>query len=421
MNNLFALVDCNNFFVSCERVFNPELENKPVVVLSNNDGCIISRSNEAKALGIKMGSPFFKVKDFLKQNDVTAFSSNYSLYGDMSQRVMSILSKFTSNIEIYSIDEAFLDFSGFNYKNIENYAHEIKRIVYQWTGIPVSVGVGNTKTLAKISTHIAKKNDRFKGVYVIKDYEEFNNFLKDIPVDEVWGIGRQFKEKLTVSNINTAYQLQNADQQWIKKNFGIVGLRTVKELQGVSCISLKSVSKNKKGITSSRSFGKPVTDYDELRQAISTYITSASRKLRKQKSLANILIIYILTNRFNKENFYYNHKVIKLPVPTNSTSTFILYANKALKNIYVKGLKYKKAGVMLSDIIPEEYSQLSLFDNVDVAKSNALMTTIDDINDKMGKGTIKSASEGFDKKWKMKSEMRSREFTTCWDDILEVN
>lgn len=420
MNNLFALVDCNNFFVSCERVFNPKLENKPVVVLSNNDGCIISRSNEAKALGIKMGTPFFKIKDFLKQNDVTAFSSNYSLYGDMSQRVMSILSKFSPNIEIYSIDEAFLDFSGFNYHNIENYAREIKRVVYQWTGIPVSVGVGKTKTLAKIATHIAKKNNQFKGVFVTNDDEEFNSFLKDIPVDEVWGIGRQFNKKLLANNINTVYKLRNTDQPWIKKNFGIVGLRTVKELNDLSCISIESVARTKKGITSSRSFGKPVSEYEDLRQAISSYINTASRKLRKQKSLANILIIYILTNRFDKENFYYNHEVIKLPIPTNNTSTFIKFASKALRNIYVEGLKYKKAGVMMSEIIPEEHIQLSLFDNVDVEKSNILMTTVDSINERMGQGTIKSASEGFDKRWKMKSEMRSREFTTCWDDILEV-
>ncbi len=420
MNNLFALVDCNNFFVSCERVFNPKLENKPVVVLSNNDGCIISRSNETKALGIKMGTPFFKVKDFLNQNDVTAFSSNYSLYGDMSQRVMSILSKFTPNIEIYSIDEAFLDFSGFNYKNIQKYAQKIKQIVYQWTGIPVSVGVGKTKTLAKIATHIAKKNKQFNGVYVINDDEEFNNFLNNISVEEVWGVGRQFKKKLLANNINNVFQMQNANQQWIKKNFGVVGLRTVKELQGVSCISIESVARNKKGITSSRSFGKSVSDYDELRQAISAYITTAAKKLRDQKSLANVLIIYILTNRFDKKRFYYNHKVIKLPVPTNSTFVFISYANKVLKNIYVKGLKYKKAGVMLSDIIPENNTQLSLFDNNNVVKSNILMTTIDDINDKIGKGTIKSAGEGFKKRWKMKSEMRSREFTTCWKDILEA-
>ena len=256
MNNLYALVDCNNFFVSCERVFNPKLESKPVVVLSNNDGCVVSRSNEAKALEIKMGSPFFKLKEFFKQNDVTAFSSNYSLYGNMSQRVMSILSKFSPNIEIYSIDEAFLDFSGFNYHNLENYAREIKRVVYQWTGIPVSVGVGKTKTLAKIATHIAKKNNQFNGVYIINKEEEINSFLKNIPVDEVWGIGRRFNKKLLVNNINTVYKLKNADQQWIKKNFGVVGLRTVKELNGLSCISLESVAKNKKGITSSRSFGQ---------------------------------------------------------------------------------------------------------------------------------------------------------------------
>ncbi|MBE9466714.1 MAG: Y-family DNA polymerase [Bacteroidetes bacterium] len=420
MNKLFALVDCNNFFVSCERVFNPKLENKPVVVLSNNDGCIISRSNEAKSLGLKMGSPFFKLKDFLKQNEVTAFSSNYSLYGDMSQRVMSILAKFSSNIEIYSIDEAFLDFSGFDYYNIKNYAREIKRIVFQWTGIPVSVGVGTTKTLAKIATHIAKKNDILKGVFIIKDEKELNSFLKDIPVNEVWGIGKQFNKKLIANNINTVFKLKNAEQQWIKKNFGIVGLRTIKELNGLSCISIERVARNKKGITSSRSFGKPVTEYEDLRQAISSYITTASRKLRKQKSLANILTIYILTNRFDKEHFYYNHKVIKLPLPTNNTSTFITFASEALRNIYVDGLKYKKAGIMLSEIIPEEHTQLSLFDNVDIKKSNILMTTIDNINEKMGTGTIKSASEGFDKKWKMKSEMRSREFTTCWDDILEV-
>ncbi len=423
MDKLFALVDCNNYYASCERVFNPGLENKPVIVLSNNDGCVVARSNEVKALGIKMGTPVFKIKNIIEKEKITVFSSNYALYGDMSQRVMATLSQFTPNIEIYSIDEAFLDFSGFEYRNLVNYAQQIRKTVLQWTGIPVSIGVGQTKTLAKIAVHIAKKNKQCKNVFFINTSSDIKKHLKNISVEDIWGIGRRYSVKLSQSfGIKNALQLRDADERLIKKNFGgVVGLRIVKELQGTSCISLESVRASKKEITTSRSFSPAVIEFEQLREAISTFTATAAEKLRKQKSTTRVITVFILTNRFDIKNFYYKHKLIELSAHTNDTTTLISYAIKGLKEIFKKGYKYKKAGIMFTDIVPDKQVQLNLFAQENLGKSNDLMNVLDKINLNIGPGTVKFASEGLQKTWKMKAEKRSPRYTTHWDELLVVS
>jgi len=419
MAKLFALVDCNNFYASCERVFNPGLEGKPVIVLSNNDGCVVARSGEAKSLGIKMGIPVFEIREMVKKNNVVVLSSNYSLYGDLSKRVMSVLAGFTPKLEVYSIDEAFLDLSGFSYHNIPQYALLIKNKIMQWTGIPVTLGLAPTKTLAKVASRAGKKNH--SGIFIIDDVSDIEPVLANLPVDEVWGIGRKIALKLKSVNIFNAQQLKNIDQNWMRKNFGITGLRTVKELQGISCLALEDVMPPKKIITTSRTFAYPVTSFEGLREAISTFTSNAAEKLRDQSSVTPVVMVFILTNRFNRDKFYYNHRIIELPTPTSNSLILINHAIEGLRQIFKEGYRYKKAGVIFNDLIPYHQVQMNMFDNVNFNKSEKIMKAIDGINFSMGNGSVKFASEGTDKHWVMKFEMRSPCYTTRWKDIPTAN
>lgn len=414
----FALVDCNNFYVSCERVFDPTLEKKPVIVLSNNDGCIISRSNEAKALGIPMGAPLFQYRTLCQQHQVKIFSSNYALYADMSQRVMSTLQLFCPDMEIYSIDEAFLKLNNFTYFNLTRYTQNIQEKIKQWVGIPVSIGLGPTKTLAKIANYQAKKTS---ALYDLRDLASIPLLLNGIPVNEIWGIGRRLTEQLNQRGIQTAEQLRCTHPKQIRKEFSVVVERIVMELNGISCLDLEIVQP-KKQIMSSRSFGKPVTHLEELSAAMSTYTARAALKLRKQHSKAQSIYIFIQTNRHNKKEPHYSQsKICLLEEATSDTRRLIVTARVGLKQLYRPGLSYKKAGIILMDIIPRTHKQHDFFcDPLSETKSNVLMETLDTINKKLGANTLFLAAQGIKPSWQMLSGQRSPRYTTQWDEIVNV-
>ena len=415
---MIALVDCNNFYASCERVFQPKLEGKPIVVLSNNDGCVIARSNEAKALGIKMGAPAFKMKSIFDRNNVSVFSSNFALYGDISNRVMRILSQKAPAIEIYSIDEAFLDFNGIKKPN--QFSIELRKIVKKWTGIPVSIGVAPTKTLAKVANHVAKKY-KSNGVFVLNNESSINRVLKHIPVEELWGVGRQYAKFLSIRGFETAYDLVSANESWIRTNMKVNGLRMVKELKGIPCYELELTSARKKNICTSRSFGMEVKELKDLKEAVANHATMCAMKLRKEKSLATSILVFIKTNPFKNEDFQYNNaQKIIMKVPSNDSMEITKNALLLLNIIYKKGYSYKKAGVIVSDIVPEGSRQLSLFTNKEPFKVNNVMKAIDKVNQAMGRNKVRLAVQGFDRKWRLKQEKLSPCYTTRFSDILTV-
>jgi DNA polymerase V len=418
---MFALIDCNNFYASCERVFNPMLEGKPVVILSNNDGCIISRSNEAKALGIKMGDPAFKMEDILRKNEVFVFSSNYALYGDLSERVMNTLIEMIPDIEIYSIDEAFLDLSGIKYQNLLELGTSIRNSVILNTGIPVSVGIAKTKTLAKAANHISKKQKQYNGVCLLESREDIDNALKDLPVEEIWGIGRQYTKLLRKQGITTAKQLCEYNDAWIRKNLTVMGLRMVSELRGEPCISIEAEAPPKKAICTARSFGNMTSDILVLEEAISNHAARCSEKLRYQGSSANMLCVFVETNRFKEnEPQYHNYKVVKLPVATNITSEIIKYTLIGLRAIYKPDYRYKKVGVIVSGMVDENGYQLNVFDTLDREKNKNLMKYVDNLNMYYGRDVVKSAAQGYDRKWKLRQEKLSPCYTTRWSDLLTI-
>lgn len=418
---MFALVDCNNFYASCERVFNPALVGRPVVILSNNDGCIIARSNEAKALGIKMGQPAFKFKKELAQNNVAVFSSNYTLYGDMSQRVMNLLSEYAPRIEVYSIDEAFLDFSGFEPEFLSKHAQEMRYKVSKGSGIPVSVGVGPSKTIAKIANHFAKKQPKRNGVCIIDTNEKVMAALKVFPIEDVWGIGRQYAKFLSRFNIRVAHDLVKMPDEWIRKNLSVVGLRTKRELLGFPCSELENKAPAKKAICTSRSFGKMQSDIDYISEAVSTFAATCAAKLRAQNSCANILMVFIHTNRFRDDDpQYYPTRIIQLPVATNSNIELVKYARIALKQIFKAGLRYKKAGVIVSGISPDTHVQLSLYDTINHPKHRKAMQAIDKLNALYGRESVRLAAQGTTKKWRLRQEKLSPCYTTRWEDIITL-
>ncbi len=425
MNNIkkhiFALVDCNNFYASCERVFNPAIEKKPVVIMSNNDGCAVAMSNEAKTIGIKIGTPIFQMQELVKKYDIQVYSSNYALYGDMSSRVMNVISEFSPTVEFYSIDESFLLLDGINC-DMNNYGRKIKKTVKQWTGIPVSVGIAGTKTLAKIANRIAKKDAQYNGVLDLTAHADIDDFLKKVAVEDVWGVGWQNTKKLNNYGIHTALELKNAPDPWIRQYLGgIVGLRTIWELRGISCITLELVRSDKKQIISSRSFGKMVTSIDGLIEAVSTYTTRAAEKLRRQNSLAAELQLFIGTNRFKDEPQYFNTASYSLPNPTSYTPELISHAVSLLQKIYREGFRYKKAGIVLSEIIPEKEAQESLFFNREAFEKKAgLMDTVDRLNTKYGSNTLTYASSGLVNPWQMRRESLSFRYTTHWNEIPVV-
>lgn len=419
-----ALVDVNNFYVSCERVFNPKLNNKPVVVLSNNDGCAVARSNEVKALGVGMGAPWFKFKDLAKQHGIIAYSSNYALYADMSNRVMSILRQFSPDQEIYSIDESFLDLTGFQTRDLIAYAQEMRQRILQWTGLPVCVGIGATKTLAKLANHCAKKRPVFNGVcnFNALPTAALSQMLSEIDVGEVWGVGRRLAPRLKALGIENVLQLQQSDPEQLRQQFSVVMEKTIRELNGTVCIEMEEMAPPKKQILSSRSFGHPVRDYQSLAESITLYMSRAAEKLRRQQSYAGSVYVYIRTSPFKeKDPFYSNGMTVPLSTPTNDTMQLVNVALWILKRLYKPNYNYAKAGVMLSELVPAQGVQTDLFCQVQVsAKSSKLMLAMDAINKKMGKESIKLASEGFKRPWKMKQENKSRNFTTCWDELVRV-
>lgn len=416
-NRLFALIDCNNFYASCERVFNPKLQNRPVVVLSNNDGCIIARSNEAKALGIPMGAPLFKYRPLIEQHDVAVCSSNYSLYGDMSQRVMQTLEQFSPDFQIYSIDEAFMLLEP---KNCEEVAKEARKRVLQWTGIPVSIGIAPTKTLAKVANHSAKKNPLHKGVYKMETPQKIAAALKELPVTEVWGIGSRSGKKLARSGIYTAQQLAAADDHWIQKQLSITGLRTALELRGHSCLPLEEAPPPKKSICCSRSFGRPISALEELHEAISTFTAKAAEKTRRQHSRASFLTIFTVLHPFEQQKTYTTR--IILPEPSNHTPTLISYAKSAIQYLFQPKNSYRKVGIILEGLVPEDNYQLDLFaTHWQVSeRQEQLMTTIDSINTRYGRGSLTFASEGVNPTWQMQRNHCSNHFTTSWEELLTI-
>jgi DNA polymerase V len=425
MSKKFAIVDCNNFYVSCERVFDPSLRNKPVVVLSNNDGCIVARSNEVKNAGIPMGIPYFKVKDELTEINCVVLSSNYALYGDMSRRIMETLAEFTNNLEIYSIDEAFLSLDHINADALTDFGYQIKEIIYQNTGIPVSVGIAQTKTLAKLANEIAKKdgrkNNQYKGVINLYQNHNVDQYLKITPVGDIWGVGRKYNKLLEKNNLLNVYDLIQTSDLWIKKHLTIQGLRMVKELRGIPCLDLETVLDPKKGIISSRSFSKKIERLLELQEAVATHASRIGEKLRKQNSVAGEIYVFLMANRF-KTDSYYKSLSLKLPTQTNYTPELIKHALIVLDKIYKKGLLYQKAGVMSYNISSDKSIQLNLFDTPNPAfqRQEKIMQVLDKLNQKYGKNTLKLATLGMKQAWQMRSQMRSPRYTTVWNELLKV-
>jgi len=420
MPSIFALVDCNNFYASCERVFNPRLNGQPIVVLSNNDGCVVARSNEAKALGIGMGVPEFQIRPLLRAQHVQVFSSNYTLYGDMSQRVMETLEQFCPDLEVYSIDEAFLGFVGFERRNLTDYGRLIRQTVKQWTGIPVSVGIAETKTLAKLANRVAKRTPDTGGVCDLLACPDRDALLSQIPVADIWGIGRKHAHQLTQHGITTALQLRHADDQWIRKHMGIVGLRLVMELRGVSCLDLDQCPAPKQSLTCSRAFGTLIHTLAEMEEAVSVYTSRVAEKLRRGRLAATVLTVCLTTNEFKEGPQYSNALTLKLPVVTDSTADLIRCALQGIRAIYRDGYLYKKAGVMLADLVPVSQTQADLFDSQDRRKSTRLTTALDAVNDRWGAGTLHYASSGITKVWKTQFHRRSPAYTTDWNALPVV-
>ena len=419
-----ALIDVNNFYVSCERVFNPKLAGKPVVVLSNNDGCAVARSNEVKALGVAMGTPWFKLKDLVKQHGIIGLSSNYALYADMSNRVMSILHEFSPNQEIYSIDESFLDLSGFESRDLIQYGQQMRKRILKWTGLPVSVGIASTKTLSKLANHCAKKRPAFNGVCNFNTMTglELDALLAQLDVGEIWGIGRKLAPQLQALGFSSALDLKRANPQRIRQQFSVVMEKTIRELNGTVCIELEEISPPKQQIISSRSFGYAVCDYNSLAESITLYVCSAAEKLRRQHCFSGSVYIYIRTSPFKPNDpFYSNGMTIPLTYPTDDSRQLVNAALWGLKQIYKPNYNYAKAGVMLGEIVSKLRVQTDLFSQSEVSpKSEALMATMDNINRKMGKASIKLASEGFKRPWRMKQGNKSPSYTTRWEDLPAI-
>ena len=420
MSRSFGLMDCNNFYASCERVFQPKLNGQPVVVLSNNDGCVIARSNEAKALGIKMGEPYHLAKERLKGLNV--FSSNYALYGDMSARVMSIAEARAPNVEIYSIDEAFLDLENIDADQRYAFTLNLRDTVKQWTGIPVCIGVGPTKTLAKIANRAAKKTPGSPGVWDVTDIKMREEVLARTPVDEIWGIGRQNGTKLNARGIDNALQLSRASHKQMRQLLTVVGERIVQELNGVSCIPLELIAPPKKGITVSRSFGRYLSDQREVKEALSTFVMRLGEKLRRENLMTQDMHFFIKTSPHSKTQRYYcSHQRTTLPYPTDFTPDLMRAAEKLLQRAWKPKLAYVKCGVMAMDLWAADRHKADLFDARDPEKQAALMAAMDEVNGNYGARTLRFASMGKPKSaWSMRADLKSNNFTTGWEDIIRA-
>jgi DNA polymerase V len=420
---VFALVDCNNFYASCERVFQPKLKGRPLVVLSNNDGCVIARSNEAKALGIPMGAPYFKIQTLARQDGVAVFSSNYALYGDMSRRVMQVLARFVPTQEIYSIDECFLDLAGLPW-NLAAYALDIARTVQQWTGIPVSIGIGPTKTLAKIANRLAKQGQSADGpVLDWTRLDDPDTALSKVSIEDVWGIAGRWGQRLRALGIGDAQALREADPKALRREFGVVIERIVWELRGVSCLPFEMVPPPRKQILTSRSFGTRLTAYTDLRAAVVSFATRAGEKLRAQGLAAQALNVFVQTSPFNAARPYYaNAATFTFETPAQDTGVLIRAALRGLERIFRSGPAYQKAGVLLLDLVPAGFAQGSLFaaTSGDPSRSARLMEALDRINREFGRGTLRYASEAVSDSWRMRARLKSPAYTTCWDELPSV-
>ncbi|MHC4756850.1 MAG: Y-family DNA polymerase [Planctomycetota bacterium] len=420
MKRLFALVDVNNFYASCEQVFDPALRGRAVVVLSNNDGIVVARSKEAKAAGIPMGVAAFKLEESFSRHKVVKLSSNYSLYADMSSRVMETLSQFTPDMEIYSIDEAFLDLAGFG-GDVADYARKIRKTVRQWTGLPVSVGIGPTKTLAKLANKIAKKRGEANGVFRLTEPEQIEKVLAKTPVEDIWTVGVRTAVKLKRARINTAKQLRDADINWIKKRFGVVGLRTVYELGGNCCYQLQENPPARKSIAVSRSFGKAVENIDELKEAAASYAARAGEKLRQDALAAQLMTVFAATSRYDKQRRYFNSHTLSFETATSDTPELIRSAVKAAEMLFRTDCRFKKAGVILNGLVPKDRIQLNLFDTLDRGKSARLMRTIDALNARLSPGgELRWAAQGLKQSWQTKFVRRTKRYTTQWNELPEV-
>ena len=418
---MFALVDCNNFYASCQRVFQPNLVGKPIVVYSNNDGCVIARSNEAKALGVPMGAAAYQWEKFFKQNGIEIFSANFSLYGDMSQRVMTILNDFSPEMEIYSIDEAFMKFEGFEYFNLQNIGEEMHRKVTKGTGIPISVGIAPTKALAKVANRIAKKfPQQTKNVYLIDNDEKRIKALKWLKIEDVWGIGRKHAKRLQAIGVKTALDFTMLDDRWVQENMAIVGLRLKRDLEGKPILDLEE-PQQKKNIAITRSFEANYSERDFLQERISTFAVSCAEKLRLQKACCNAIMVFIQTNRHRVDLPQYNRNIVlNLPFPTNSSIEISNFALQALSIIFREGYQYKRAGVIVQDFTDEDKTQINIFENSD-ERHKKLMQSIDKVNAMFGQQKIRLGSQDPKIIWKMKQDNLSPNYTTRLSDIIIIH
>lgn len=417
---MFALVDCNNFYASCERVFNPNLRNQPIVVLSNNDGCVIARSNEAKALGVPMGAPAFKFERLFKQKNIKVFSSNYALYGDMSARVMNILGEFTPDIEIYSIDESFLYFKGFDKIGLEAHLQQMKKCVEKSTGIPISIGVAPTKTLSKVANRISKKfPQRTGGIYMIKTEEQRLKALRWLPIKDIWGIGRQHQKRLEALGLQRAEAFTQLNDDWVRKHMSVVGLRLKKELEGEQTLSLESFV-DKKAIATTRSFDYEYKDLSYITERICSFTIVCGEKLRRQESCCQTIYVFLRSNRFNEKAASYSKGIsVQLPYPTNSSLDLVKFAKKALHKIYKPDIAYKKAGVIVSKLTPQSAKQTALFTEEN-PKHFPLMQQIDILNQSYGKHTVKFGNQDLSRRWKLRQDHLSQNYSTKLDDIIKI-
>ena len=418
---MFALVDCNNFYASCERVFQPQFRNTPIAILSNNDGCVIARSDEAKNLGLPMGAPAFKYKQFFKEHNIKVFSSNYPLYGDMSSRVMSILRQFSPDVEVYSIDEAFLALNVIENESLNKLGHKIRNRILQWTGLPTCVGIAPTKALTKIANKIARKFPKETGgIFVIDSNEKRIKALKWTKIKDVWGIGSQLQKRLIQQNIQTAYDFTQLSDAWVKNNFSITELNLKKDLEGTITLSLEDDHPVKKSIATTRSFENTYTDVKDIKERIATFANSCAEKLRKQNSNCNILLVLLQGSRFEETSQPYKNSVtIVLPHSTNSTLTIVKHATKAIDTLYKKGIKYKRAGVIVTGLVPTDNHQLDMFAQEN-PKHQPLMKVIDNLNNKYGDQKLKLANQDLGKTWKMRQDHLSKQYTTQFNEILII-
>lgn len=417
---MFGLCDANNFYASCERVFNPSLIGRPVVVLSNNDGCVIARSNEAKKLGIEMGAPYFQIKQLARRGNVAVFSSNFVLYGDMSRRVMGLLKKFVPATEVYSIDEAFLDFTGMDETKLDELGHKIASTVKRYTGIPVSIGIAPTKTLAKIASKLCKQYPKLNGCCFMHRPQDIEKVLRKFPIEDVWGVGRRYAKMLKANGVDTAWDFTQLTPEWVRKRMSVVGLRMWKELRGEACIGFEQAPADKKQIATTRTFAHDIDDFGELHQSVVQYAVACAEKLRQQNSVCGEIVVFILTNR-HKDNIpqHYESRLVRLSVPTDSTLELTKYASGLLRQIYRKGYAYKRAGVILSDISSKKGTQRDMFDTTDRDKHDRLMKTVDGLNASFGRHKIVPAAAGM-KFFRMNREHLSKKFTTDWENIIRV-